>query len=163
MNRSRPGGRDTLTGGDGATSGGEADSLRGEEGNDALDGGAGDDFLEGGLGSDILRGGTGDDTFVFDEDSGGLDRILDFDQGPTDSITDGDNINIAGDTFDRTPIQANTGGFVRVEDQGDDAVVQIDADGNGTASTFVDLAVLNGQAGIAPTIAILDSGTVLIY
>ena len=54
------------------------DQLFGGIGGDTLMGGAGRDVLAGGLGFDTLIGGRDADTFVF-EDSGGSDRVLDFD------------------------------------------------------------------------------------
>ena len=87
-------GNDLLYGGLGA------DDLRGGGSNDVLIAGSGDDFLFGQNGSDRLDGGAGDDvmsgasgggtldntrdTFVFGpatEDSGGYDRIKDFEDG----------------------------------------------------------------------------------
>lgn len=63
------------------------DRLIGQLGNDLLDGGSGNDRLFGGPGADRLIGGAGDDllsggiaadTFVFDTDTSGYDRITDF-------------------------------------------------------------------------------------
>lgn len=54
---------------------GNADQLRGGDGDDRLHGQSGRDLLNGGAGNDRLTGGGGRDTFVF---SGGTDRILDF-------------------------------------------------------------------------------------
>lgn len=63
------------------------DKLYGQLGNDLLDGGDGDDRLFGGPGSDrliggrgndVLSGGIGADTFVFNTDTSGHDRITDF-------------------------------------------------------------------------------------
>jgi Ca2+-binding RTX toxin-like protein len=58
------------------------DVLHGGDGIDQLIGAWGNDVLEGGKGSDELTGGTGADRFLFSEvDSGGIDRILDFETG----------------------------------------------------------------------------------
>jgi Ca2+-binding RTX toxin-like protein len=143
-------GRDRLSGGDGS------DSLIGQKGNDNLNGGAGDDALRGDAGSDVLRGGEGQDSFRYIERTGGLDEILDFDQ------SEGDRVFISAGVFDQTPVPADTGGFVRIEDRGDDAVLQIDPDGSRPEATFVDLAVLTGNAGIELDVSIASSGSVLI-
>jgi hypothetical protein len=81
---------------------------------------------------------------------------LDFDQ------SEGDRLFISGDVFDRTPVQAAAGDFVRLEDRGDDAVLQIDPDGSRPEASFVDLAVLTGNAGIEADIFIASSGSVSI-
>jgi VCBS repeat-containing protein len=91
------GGKDTLTGGDGAdlllaqsnndtlTGGDGNDLLCGDSGSDNLSGGAGDDSLGGGSGTDRLTGGSGADRF-----SGG---------SGTDTATD---FTTEGDTSDGT-------------------------------------------------------------
>jgi VCBS repeat-containing protein len=89
------GGKDTLTGSDGADlllaqsnndmlSGGDGnDLLCGDSGNDTLSGGAGDDSLGGGSGSDKLTGGSGADRF---SGGSGTDEATDFTAADT---TDG--------------------------------------------------------------------------
>ena len=69
------GGNDSLAGGNGA------DLLDGGDGNDTLEGGDGKDVLSGGAGDDVLTGGGDRDFFVFAE-TGGADRIMDFQRGP---------------------------------------------------------------------------------
>lgn len=68
---------DSLIGGNGI------DRLFGDAGNDILGGGAGNDFVIGGQGDDLLFGGGGADQFVFGvlSDTGGADRIGDFEVG----------------------------------------------------------------------------------
>jgi Ca2+-binding RTX toxin-like protein len=61
------------------------DTIRGGGGADKLDGGADTDKLIGGKGADILIGGAGFDTFVFDNLSGGADKVNSFSHGD-DSI-----------------------------------------------------------------------------
>lgn len=61
-------------------------SLSGLGGVDTLQGLGGDDVLNGGAGNDRLYGGDGNDTFVFDDLTGGVDRIADW--------TEGDHISI---------------------------------------------------------------------
>jgi Ca2+-binding RTX toxin-like protein len=68
-------GNDALFGFDGL------DTLLGGAGNDTLDGGLGNDILFGGLGDDVFTGGAGNDRFCFDVNSGGNDRIVDFQDG----------------------------------------------------------------------------------
>ncbi len=88
-------GNDTLEGGAGndtlygnqnndLLSGGEGDDwMHGGQGNDTLLGGNGNDSLAGGVGFDLLTGGAGADVFIFEhgDGSGGMDLILDFEQG----------------------------------------------------------------------------------
>jgi RTX calcium-binding nonapeptide repeat (4 copies) len=61
------------------------DRLLGGWGNDSIAGGDGDDTVAGGLGSNELAGGWGADTFVVQ--SGGFQRIVDFDLFDSDKIT----------------------------------------------------------------------------
>lgn len=107
-------GRDRLDGGAGN------DDMDGGSGRDALAGGAGRDRLEGGTGNDVLRGGSGRDTiveqagddrmfggggadrFVFsDDESFGVDRILDFAVGTDEIIIRTDLPRRFGDRGDR--------------------------------------------------------------
>jgi len=56
---------DILLGGDiGVTSGSDADTLNGGDGNDHLNGGYGNDTLNGGAGNDLLKGRFGDDSLT---------------------------------------------------------------------------------------------------
>jgi len=63
------------------TGDGNANMLAGGFGNDTINGGLGNDILFGGHGDDDLTGGAGNDRFCFDVNSGGNDRIVDFQDG----------------------------------------------------------------------------------
>lgn len=105
-------------------------------------GGAGDDLLigsgladelDGGAGLDTLIGGGGADTFVLAHDDV-ADVIADFETGS-------DRLDIAG------LLEANfnagaAGDYVKVEQDGADAIVSVDRDGSGNVSEFRDVAVL---------------------
>jgi Ca2+-binding RTX toxin-like protein len=75
------GGNDRIYGGTGN------DRLFGEAGDDEIYGGLGSSFLSGGSGNDtlhsgpgdtVMSGGSGADTFVFNSQSGGSDKVMDF-------------------------------------------------------------------------------------
>lgn len=66
-------------------------TIGGGAGADTLQGLAGNDVLTGGDGNDRLYGGDGNDTFSFENTSGGVDRIMDWE--------DGDQIRVAFETF----------------------------------------------------------------
>ena len=140
---------DTLTGD------GLANTLSGGAGNDTLNGGIGDDWLYGGAGSDTLTGGTGIDRFVFDTAPNATtnkDTITDFVSG-TDKLVfskaiftgltgavgvnlnsgafwSGTGVTTAHDADDRFIYNSTTG------------ALYYDADGNGTASAAVQIALL---------------------
>lgn len=92
--------------------GGGDDVIYGGEGKDELSGGAGDDTLIGGAGKDQLTGGEGGDTFLFNpgEDGGAKDTISDFGIG--------DQVRLEGGLFSVDD--------VRITQDGDDAIIQID-------------------------------------
>jgi Ca2+-binding RTX toxin-like protein len=76
--------RNTLSGGNGNDTLNGAlgnDSLIGGNGNDSLIGGGGNDTLRPGTGLDTLSGGTGNDNFMFAENPGENNIILDFASG----------------------------------------------------------------------------------
>jgi len=84
------GGRDYLNGG------GNNDTMYGGNGNDRLVGGSGhdtmfgeddDDILDGQAGHDIYWGGNGADTFIFNGNDNGNDRIEDYTAAENDVIT----------------------------------------------------------------------------
>ena len=56
-------------------------TLSGGIGDDTIDAGAGNDLIAGNEGNDVLTGGEGSDAFIFDEITGFVDRILDFNPG----------------------------------------------------------------------------------
>lgn len=146
-------------GGDRIT-GNELDNrLRGYGGNDTLDGGAGSDQLEGGAGNDtfasissghgadLLIGGEGQDTYVLSSDAGiagtshSADTITDFQAGLGGDRIDLTDALLAVSNFvnGRNPFAT---GHLRLEQQGDDVILQIDRDAGGTGQTWVDLLVL---------------------
>jgi Ca2+-binding RTX toxin-like protein len=137
------GGNDTVSGNAGndflfGDSG--ADKLSGGDNNDYLSGGADNDTLIGGAGADSMAGGDGSNTFTYSAVShsgigvGFRDTIMNFDaQQDTIDVTElatalGGSISFLG-----------TGAFnntrsIRYETQGNNALVQIDTDANGTAN-----------------------------
>jgi predicted outer membrane repeat protein len=124
------GGRDddTLIGGN------DADLLRGQAGNDVLIGGSG---------FDRLTGGKGADRFVFESITDGIDTITDFNS--IDDVIDLRQIfanaefasSNDGDRFDQ---------FLRLEPVGAATEIKIDADGNGSGTSFTTLATLRNVA-----------------
>lgn len=76
------------------------DALTGGNLNDTLNGADGNDLLNGGVGSDVLEGGQGSDIFVLTA-SGGIDTIIDFEQGI-------DSIGLTGNlSFDELILSGN--------------------------------------------------------
>jgi Ca2+-binding RTX toxin-like protein len=118
-------------------------TLAGAAGVDTLVGGNGDDTLVGGTGNDVMTGGIGNDTFVFNAfNESGIGA------GNNDQITDfvGAGI-VGGDTIDLSALDAIAGGSdqaftfigsaaftaagqLRVVQQGGDAIVQANSNGN---------------------------------
>jgi len=147
-------GNDRLNGGAGN------DTLDGGLDNDVLSGGNGNDALFGGFGRDVLVGGAGADRFVFDTAPNttlNSDKVSDFVSG-TDTLVfsrsdfsgfaaggalaagafrSGDGINAAQDGDDRLIYNSANGS------------VWYDADGNGSASKAVLVAILTGHPGLA--------------
>ena len=123
--------------------------LYGGAGADTIAGGAGNDEIWGRLGADILRGGAGADVFAYlavgDSTVAARDTIMDFARG--DLI----DLHRAGlSSFVGTG--AFTGaGQVRVEQQGNNWLVQCDLDGDGAA----DLSILV-EAGAGYAWAVTD-------
>ena len=114
-----------------------ADALFGDPGQDHLAGGRGADFLDGGRGNDVMSGGGGGDTFAFTGSSPGADTIEDF--GERDVI----DVSELLDGF--VEGQSDLNAFIRVVDDGSDAVLGVDSNGGG--NSFVDVAVISGGAG----------------
>ena len=112
------------------------DTLFGGLGDDVLDGGEGFDSLYGDAGADMLTGGAGDDVFHYQTLNGNLDGdvITDFsnyDRVDFSGILTVDGlllINIASEEF------TGTRGELRFEVSGNDTVLQIDTNGDGTAN-----------------------------
>ncbi|MCB9996898.1 MAG: tandem-95 repeat protein [Rhodospirillales bacterium] len=160
-------GDDTLEGGTGRdtlSSGSGDDMLSGGAGNDTLKGGSGDDLLIGGEGNDTLVGGQGNDTFKF-TDLNGLDTIKDFEVGRSHGgwfdhgwgfghdkgkghghgKHDGDTLDISDilqGEYD--PVQDMISQFVEIERDGKDAILKVDADGDGTEFEMTAIAIING-------------------
>ncbi|MGV3576339.1 MAG: DUF5801 repeats-in-toxin domain-containing protein [Devosia sp.] len=128
--------------------GGEApvqgETIIGTDDDDFLTGTDGDDIIIGGLGNDTLTGGAGADTFVFSEAGpDNSDTITDF-------VTGEDAIDLGG-LLDAALIDTNNvGDYVRVQDTGADALLQVNT--TGTGDNWVDVATLTGHG---------DPGTVI--
>ena len=155
-------GNDTLNGGDGNDFlyGNQGnDFLNGGGGNDSLSGGDGRDALNGGDGSNTLTGGAGADVFIFSTALGpnNIDTITDFKESEKNTI----HLNNA--IFNSLPIGAfSIENFVNgtVAKDSNSFIIYdsntgnlyYDADGNGTASTPVQIATLTGH----PTLKAAD-------
>ncbi|MGZ9107262.1 MAG: tandem-95 repeat protein [Micavibrio sp.] len=107
------------------------------DGNDTLYGGNGDDLLIGGKGNDTLYGGNGADTFKFLDSNDGTDTIKDFKASQGDTL---DISNILAGEFD--PVADMLSQFVEIKQDGKNSVLSVDADGAGSNSTFVALAII---------------------
>ena len=123
--------------------GGGNDLVLGAAGNDVLRGGDGNDTLVGGAGRDVLIGGAGADTFRFTsmadlgKAAGARDILRDFQTG-VDKIDLSLIDPIAGGADDAFVFSAGQGftgtgvAELRFVASGNDTMVQLDADGNGT-------------------------------
>ncbi len=127
----RAGGHDTLNGGSGK------DVIFGQEGNDTIDGGLGSDLISGGSGNDLLTGGDGSDLFVWFEGESGEDTVTDFNFA--NAADGGDILNLADLLEGETGTAANLENYLNISLSGDDTVIAIDAngDGSGTDQTIV--------------------------
>ncbi|MEM9213332.1 MAG: hypothetical protein AAGD25_03210 [Cyanobacteria bacterium P01_F01_bin.150] len=139
-------GNDKLFGGKGN------DELRGGKGRDRLVGQQGNDRLVGGLGNDVLIGGPGRDTYVYQSLRDGVDTIRKFEANK--------------DVFDLTEIFKNsifTGdndflrfiNYVELAEVNGSTEVRVDADGNGSDTAMMTLAVVQGRTGLSSTNFIL--------
>ncbi|WP_421905311.1 calcium-binding protein [Mameliella sp.] len=145
-------GSDVLNGGDGLDTidgGNGDDTLEGGDGNDILRGRAGEDELAGGLGRDFLTGGQDADSFVFRSTAetavgANRDQILDFEQGI-------DLIVVAGLSPGVFEFRG-TAGFAPsgnaelrlLETATGSTIVQLDANGDGTADAEIRVANVTG-------------------
>jgi Ca2+-binding RTX toxin-like protein len=135
------------------------EGLFGSAFNDVLTGDANQNFLRGGAGADTLEGGSGGDTFVFASTADGLDHITDFsgNGGEGDVFTFnhfafGNGLAIGGaDTgvLDASHFVANSFGATTVAEvfwfNTTDNTLYYDADGSGTGSAAVGIAVLDNS------------------
>ncbi|MDZ7811668.1 MAG: ExeM/NucH family extracellular endonuclease [Ideonella sp.] len=124
------------------------DNLTGTAGDDRLSGLAGDDTLSGGSGKDTLIGGPGADIFVISTGDSDIDTVNDFVPG-SDRLDVRALLAAAGYTGN-DPIADK---LVRFVDKASGARMQFDADGRGSASRWVTVAVLPdvAAASIVPS------------
>ena len=142
-------GNDSLDGGNGADSldggadsdslsgGNDADVMNGGSGSDTLSGGNGNDVVNGGAGNDVMTGGNGADSFAFGE-TGGADRIMDFNRGQGDRINLAAIDAVAGGadnafSFIGAAAFSGVAGQLRAYSQSGNFFVAGDVDGNGAA------------------------------
>ncbi len=116
--------------------------LSGLGGNDLIEGFAGNDTLIGGSGIDRLVGGEDDDIFQFNSLDDGRDTVQDF--GVGNDVVDVSNLL---QSVGYTGTDAVADGFLRLVSGATDSYVQIDADGFGTDSSFVNVARLFNYTG----------------
>jgi Ca2+-binding RTX toxin-like protein len=140
-----------------------ANILSGGGGNDTINGGAGDDRLVGGAGKNTLTGGTGSDTFVFGPaDANSTDKVVDFtaedwvgilasDYGLSAGrglVNDGTGKLVLdaayfGTVSDLISVQGTVSGHGQFVYNTTTHALMWDADGAGTASSGIALAVFN--------------------
>ena len=105
-------------------------TINGTAGRDNIVGTPGDDVITGGPGSDTLTGGTGADQFVFTNLRDAMDTITDFEVGK-DRIDMSQLMHSVGISSSQ-PFQE---GYVTCKVVGNDAVIGIDPDATGPATT----------------------------
>jgi Ca2+-binding RTX toxin-like protein len=136
-------GNDTLAGGLGN------DSLSGGLGNDSLTGGLGADTMVGGAGTDLLTGGAGADRFVFSvmETSVNRDTIADFNL-LEDKIQFSKSVftGFTGFAVTESMFRSSTAGVnsasTRLYYNNQSGVLSYDADGSGTQSQAIEVALI---------------------
>jgi Ca2+-binding RTX toxin-like protein len=148
------GGRDNdfLLGGQGNdTVNGESDddTVFGGSGDDEVIGGGGNDIVEGGYGTDTLTGGNGDDVFLFIGRTAGFQEEGAAAGSGVDIVTD----FTAGDSFNLARFDAGVGFLV--SQNGADAIISVDLDGDGTAD--YDIALVQGAIATDVSAAIFSS------
>lgn len=90
-------------------------TLKGFAGNDTITGGSKQDVIYGGADSDTLAGGKGNDIYVFEDNWGVDDRVIELDKAGNDTLNFatstqdldvvlGSNIVVTGDTIDQTTV-----------------------------------------------------------
>lgn len=127
------------------------DSISGGAGNDILYGELGNDTLTGGAGRDIMFGGEGADNFHFDSTAfeTPVDIVRDY------SLAQGDVIDVTDLLTGYDPLTDNASDFVRHVVKSGASFVQVDLDGTGTGSGWVDIALLTGLHPVAGQTAVL--------
>lgn len=114
-----------------------------------------ENFLSG-AGNDCLYGGNGSDTFMFLKGQNGTDKIGDFD------VRDGDKIDISDvlqGAYD--PLADMINQFVKIERQGRDAKLSIDADGADNGSHFTTLAIIEGGKDLTLETLLQNGGLIV--
>ncbi|MCE2950385.1 MAG: type I secretion C-terminal target domain-containing protein [bacterium] len=137
------GGADTIDGDAGDDviyGGGGGDIILGDNGNDTIEGGAGADIMGGSAASAASIETTGNDTFVYRAMSDAGDLLFGFDirAGNADTI----DLRPLFDALGYAGTAPRTDGFLRVQQSGADALVQVDADGTTNGASFVTLVTL---------------------
>jgi Ca2+-binding RTX toxin-like protein len=125
-----------------------SNALSGGLGNDTLDGGAGADTLLGGAGADLLTGGSGADKFLFNllETSVNRDTIADF-AVSEDKIQFSKSAftGFTGNTVTASMFASSTGTMsasTRLIYDNTTGVLSYDADGSGTQSQAIEVALI---------------------
>ena len=123
------------------------------DGDDTLYGGNGNDLLIGGHGNNTLYGGNGADTFLFLKGKTGVDTIKDFNAKEGDRI---DIKDILADEFD--PVSDMISQFLKIETQGNDALLSIKPDGS--SNNFTSLVIIEGGHDLTLEALVQNSGLV---
>jgi Ca2+-binding RTX toxin-like protein len=127
------------------------DKLYGKAGNDKLHGMTGDDTLDGGAGNDVLTGGGGADTFYFLAGAARADRVLDFSHLQHDRIALASSYFAVGSSLDSaefksaadiSPLGGAANANAKILYDSDSGRLYYDADGSGSASKPLLMAVL---------------------
>ena len=139
-------GSDRLKGIENIISGDFADVIIGGRDANVIEGRAGNDTIDGGLGNDTLIGGSGSDVFVFSNkpDSKNIDTIIDFEVGI-------DKIQLVSKVFKGIKPGADALASGLIVYDGASGTLSYDADGAGTKSKPIDIALIG--KGLALTTA----------
>ena len=119
-------------------------TIVGGDGQDTIYGTDNNDSIYGGFGDDVLFGDEGSDTFVVNA-AEGVDTIKDF------SVEEGDILDISSILSGFDPLTESIHDFVKVVDDGQNTIVQVDTTGTGAA--FHTIAVLEGVRVDVDTLA----------
>nr|MBX2834456.1 DUF4114 domain-containing protein [Micavibrio sp.] len=117
------------------------DVLIGTDGADKIYGLQGKDVIYGGAGDDLLYGGSGRDTFVFKETTDGVDTIGDFNK-----YYEHIDVSALLDGYDA--LQDSIDDFVFATEKDGNTHISVDADGAGTSSSAVEIAILRHVTGL---------------